>query len=83
MRCEEKSPKASGVFRPLAWLTLVISGASAGAVFTGISQQRERLNLLGAGSGNRQSPPYPFVEQHTADEQHAESKRLPDSGIIA
>jgi hypothetical protein len=35
------------------------------------------------GSGDRQAPPYPFVEQHAADEQHAESKRLPYSGIIA
>jgi pimeloyl-ACP methyl ester carboxylesterase len=35
------------------------------------------------GSGDRQAPPNPFVEQHAADEQHAESKRLPYSGIIA
>jgi cytochrome bd-type quinol oxidase subunit 2 len=36
------------VFRPLAWLTLVICGASAYAISTGISQQRERLALLGS-----------------------------------
>jgi cytochrome d ubiquinol oxidase subunit II len=36
------------VFRPLAWLTLVICGASAYAIFAGISQQRERLTLLGS-----------------------------------
>ena len=36
------------VFRPLAWLTLMICGASAYAIFTGISQQRERLTLLGS-----------------------------------
>jgi cytochrome bd ubiquinol oxidase subunit II len=36
------------VFRPLAWLTLVICGTSAYAIFTGISQQRERLALLGS-----------------------------------
>jgi cytochrome bd ubiquinol oxidase subunit II len=36
------------VFRPLAWLTLVICGASAYAIFTGIRQQRERLTLLGS-----------------------------------
>ena len=36
------------VFRPLAWLTLVICGASAYAIFTSISQQRERLALLGS-----------------------------------
>ena len=36
------------VFRPLAWLTLMICGASAYAIFTGISQRRERLALLGS-----------------------------------
>jgi cytochrome d ubiquinol oxidase subunit II len=36
------------VFRPFAWLTLVICGASAYAIFTGIMQQRERLTLLGS-----------------------------------
>jgi hypothetical protein len=42
--------------------------------------RRERRR---AESGDRQAPPYPFFEQHTADEQHAESKRLPHFGIIA
>jgi cytochrome d ubiquinol oxidase subunit II len=34
------------VFRPVAWLTLVICGASAYAILTGIDQQRERLALV-------------------------------------
>jgi len=36
------------VFRPVAWLTLVICGASAYAILTGIDQQRERLALVGS-----------------------------------
>jgi cytochrome bd ubiquinol oxidase subunit II len=34
--------------RPLAWLTLVVSGASAYAIFTGIRGQHEHLALLGS-----------------------------------
>jgi cytochrome bd ubiquinol oxidase subunit II len=36
------------VFRPVAWLTLLICGASAYAIFAGISQQREHLALVGS-----------------------------------
>jgi cytochrome bd ubiquinol oxidase subunit II len=36
------------VFRPLAWLTLVICGASGYAIFIGIRRQHERLTLLGS-----------------------------------
>jgi cytochrome bd ubiquinol oxidase subunit II len=47
------------VFRPLGWLTLVICGASAYAIFEGIGQQRERLTLLGSRSCSSRllSPP--------------------------
>jgi cytochrome bd ubiquinol oxidase subunit II len=36
------------LFRPVAWLTLVICGVSAYAIYAGISQQRERLALVGS-----------------------------------
>jgi cytochrome d ubiquinol oxidase subunit II len=36
------------LFRPVAWLTLVICGASGYAIFAGVSQQRERLALVGS-----------------------------------
>ncbi|HET9378912.1 MAG TPA: cytochrome d ubiquinol oxidase subunit II [Chthoniobacterales bacterium] len=36
------------VFRPLAWLTLAICGASGYAIATGIRNQREHLSLLGS-----------------------------------